>query len=108
MSSTFKNSVVPNICTSLTTVYTAPALTATTVIGLSLANTTVNTIYPSVKVTKGATVAFVVKNVPIPSGSSLVIFGGEQKLVLVAGDVISVISDTATSVDAVLSYLEVA
>jgi hypothetical protein len=108
MSSTFKNSIVPNIGTTLTTVYTAPAATATTVIGLSLANTTANTIYPSVKVTKGATVVYAVKSVPIPSGSSLVIFGGDQKLVLMAADVISVISDTAASVDAVLSYLEVA
>jgi hypothetical protein len=107
MSTTFKNSVSGNIGTSLTGVYTTPGGTATTIIGLSLANVSASVIYPSVKVTKGATVVHVVKGVPIPVGSSLVIFGGEQKLVLMAGDVISVISDVTSSVDAILSFIEV-
>jgi hypothetical protein len=106
MSTTFKNALAKEIGLSLTPILTVPGGATSTVIGLSIANVGAVTIYPSVRVTKGATVVYLVKSAPVPVGSTLVVLGGDQKLVLMAGDVISVISDVATSVDAILSYLE--
>ena len=107
MASLFKNAVSANVGTTLTDVYTAPALTSTTVIGLSVANVTGTGISVSVVLTKGATAVNVVKSAPIPVGSSLILFGGDQKLVLEAGNKISVNSSAATSADVIISVLEI-
>ena len=108
MASTFKNAVSTGVGTSPVDVYTAPALTSTTVIGLSLANVHTAQVTVVVTVTKGATVANVIKSAPIPVGSSLVLFGGDQKLVLEAGNKFSVTSSVAGSVDVIVSLLEIA
>lgn len=106
MASTFKSAVASNIGTSLTDVYIAPASTQSTMIGLSVANSTASTVYAQVVMDKGASTAFVIKNAPIPAGSSLVLFGGDQKLVLETGNKIQVQSSAATQVDAIASVLE--
>lgn len=108
MAASFKNSVSTSIGTTPAVVYTAGGVVSTTVIGLSLANISTSLIYATVTINKGGTIVNGIKNAPIPSGSSLVIFGSEQKLVLMAGNSISVVSDTAASVDAILSYMEIA
>jgi len=108
MQSTFKNSVSASVGLTPTVVYTAGLGVSTTVIGLSLANITTNLVYATVSIDKGGTVVNAIKDAPIPSGSSLVIFGSDQKLVLMAGNSISVTSSVATSVDAILSYMELA
>jgi len=46
-------------------------------------------------------------NAPISSGSSLIVVGGDQKLVLQTGDSIFVQGSAASSVDAVMSILEI-
>ena len=48
----------------------------------------------------------IIKDAPIPSGSSLVPIGGDQKLVLTTGDAIKVSANTASSVDVVMSVLQ--
>ena len=48
-----------------------------------------------------------VKAAPIPVGSSLVVVGGDQKVVMEPGDTITVKSDTASSADVVLSHLDI-
>jgi hypothetical protein len=108
MASLFKNAVAAAVGTSLTDVYTVPALTSTTVIGLSVANVAAAQITCSVSLTKGATAVSVVKDAPIPVGSSLILFGGDQKLVAEAGNKISVISSAAASADVIISVLEIA
>jgi hypothetical protein len=40
-------------------------------------------------------------------GGSLIVVGGEQKVVLEIGDAVSVTSSAATSADVICSYLEV-
>lgn len=108
MASTFNNSMVGSIGTSTTDLYTVPGGASTTVIGLSLANILPSTmVYATVTLTKGASSVSIIKNGPIPPGSSLVLFGGDQKLVMAAGDKISILSSNATSIDAVLSYLQI-
>ena len=48
-----------------------------------------------------------VKDVPIPANASLVAVGGDQKVVLIAGDKLIITSDTASSVDVIMSFLEI-
>lgn len=90
-----------NGITTETTVFTGPADTQTTIIGLTVANTGASTATASVKLGS----AYLVKNVEIPLGSSVVVVGGNQKVVAMAGDTVSVESDVL--VDVVISTLEI-
>ncbi len=101
MANTFKN-YRSNGITTQTTVFTGPAGTQTTVIGMSVANTGNDTATVSIKL--GDT--HISKNIEVPVGSSLVVIGGNQKLVVMADDTISVTSDIV--VDAIISALEIA
>lgn len=109
MANTFKNSISGSIGTANTIVYQTPAATSTTVIGLSVANTTTNNINVSVTLTSNsqAKTVYVVKNATIPTGGSVVLVGGEQKIAMSAGDYISVVSSLLTSADVIVSVLEI-
>lgn len=48
---------------------------------------------------------FLIKNAPIPAGSSLEMISG-SKLILNAGDVLRASSDTASALDVLISYLQ--
>ena len=88
--------------------YTVGAGVQTTVIGLSLANKTGNQILANVTLGDNtASNTFLVCSAPVPSGGTLVIGGGDQKIVLTAGDQIFVQSNAATSMDVVMSIMEV-
>ena len=50
--------------------------------------------------------ASIVNGVEIPAGSTLAPIGGDAKVVLEAGDIIKCLSNTTSSIDIVLSYLE--
>lgn len=109
MANTFKSTGVNTIGVTKTTVYTAPAATTTTVIGLSVANVLPSTsISIDVILGKGANEYFIVKNAPIMPGGTLVAVGGDQKLVLETGNTIKVTSSIALSADTIVSVLEVA
>lgn len=100
MANNFKSYQVTNVTTE-STVFTGPASTQSTVIGLSVANTAVTTATVDVKLNT----AYIVKGAPVPVGGSLVIVGGDQKLVVEATDIIVVTSDQ--TVDVIISTLEV-
>lgn len=90
------------------TIYTCPSSTETTIIGMTLANLTGSQVTVDVKLTNNdGDNVFIVKDAPVPTGSSLVVVGGDQKVVLEASDAIVVQSDTANSIDTVLSILEI-
>lgn len=108
MANTFKNYLTANVGTSASTIYTAPTATQSTIIGMTIANTTTNNITASVLVTSGATTVYLVKNATVPVGGSLVAIGGDQKVVLEAADLIQVQSSAASSADVLLSVLEIA
>ena len=93
--------------TSATTVLTGATGAQTTVIGMTVANTTTGTVTASVTLTSGGTTVFLVKNASVPAGGSLVPVGGDQKVVVEAGDVIQVQSSAATSLDVIVSVLEI-
>jgi hypothetical protein len=109
MANLFKNSVSGSIGITNSVVYTTPAATSTTVIGMSVANTSTQNINVSATLTsviQNKTV-YIVKNALIPVGGSVVLVGGEQKIVMSAGDTLSVVSTIAASADAIVSVLEI-
>ncbi len=109
MANTFTRKLSRSIGTSLTAVgsYTVAASTDVTVIGLTVANTSASQVLVDATLNDGSNDTYIVKNAPVPAGSSLVIIGGDQKVVLTTNDSIKVKSDTAGSVDAVMSILEI-
>jgi hypothetical protein len=107
MANTFKNHFSKNVGTSAATVYTTPSSTQTTVIGLSIANTTTGAVTADVYVTSGGVDYYMIKGATIPAGGALVPVGGDQKLVLEAADILKVVSSAATSLDVICSILEI-
>jgi hypothetical protein len=107
MANTFKNSFSKDVGTSAATVYTAPSATQTTLIGLSVANTTASPITCDAYVTSSAVDYYLIKGGVVPVGSSLVVVGGDQKVVLEAADVLKVVTSAASSADVVCSLLEI-
>ena len=100
MPNTLTNYTSQNVGTTPITVYTVPASTTGTIVGLTLANTTTSQVTVDVQ----AAGVYLVKGTPIPAGASLSVLDG--KLVVKTTETVVVTSDTATSVDAILSVLE--
>ena len=109
MANAFKNKTQRQIGTSLTAIesYTVGGSTETTVIGLTISNTTTSVIEVDATLNDGSNDFYIVKDAPVPAGGSLVAVGGDQKVVLMPGDSIKVKSDTATSADVIMSILEI-
>jgi hypothetical protein len=108
MANTFKSFFSKNVGTSPATVYTCPASTQTTIIGLSMANTATSPITTDAYVTRSAVNYYLIKAATVPVGGSLVIVGGDQKVVLQPSDVLVVVNSLATSGDCAASLLEIA
>ena len=107
MANLFKSYPVKDVGTSPSTVYTCPAATQTTLIGLSVANTSASPITAAASVTRSAVDYYLVKDATVPVGGSLVIVGGDQKVVLEPADVLKVVTSAATSADCFASLLEI-
>ena len=73
-----------------------------TVIGMNMANITANAITVSVYITNTNNY-YIIKDMTIPSGSA---FTHDSKIVMLAGDRLYFVSDTATSLDVIVSYVE--
>lgn len=107
MANTFKTKFSKSVGTSAATIYTGPAATATTIIGMTIANTNGSTITVDVYITSGGTDYYLVKGASVPVGGSLVPVGGDQKVVIETGAVVKVVSSVASSADVVMSILEI-
>lgn len=109
MANTFSRKLSRNVGTSLTIVgsYTVGPATQTTVIGLSLCNTTTSPITVDATVNDAANDFYLLKGAVIPVGGSIAVVGGDQKVVLTTNDSIKVKSSAASSLDAVMSILEI-
>lgn len=107
MPNTFKNFFNKSVGTSPATTYTCPASTQTTIIGFSIANTSASPITCDAYITSSAVDYFLVKTATVPVGGSLVIVGGDQKVVCEAADAVKVVTSAASSADVVVSLLEI-
>jgi len=108
MANNFKVKKSQSIGTSATAIgtYTVPASTETIVTGITLANRTASAITVDLDHYDGATATYIIKDAPIPVGGTLVV-GEGQRIVMEVSDQIRVTSDTASSVDATMSILEI-
>jgi hypothetical protein len=108
MANTFKNRTLRAVGTSPVDVGAVVAgSTETTLIGMTLANVTSGVISVTATLNDGTNTTHIVKDAPIPTGGSLILLGGDQKVVLMTGDKIIITSNTASSCDVVMSFLEI-
>ena len=109
MANTIINRVSGSIGTSAETVYTTPAATTTTVIGVSVSNRLQSNILVDVKLIKSgdAQDAYLCTGSLVPPGSNIILVGGEQKVVMETGDYLTLRSNTAGSADIIVSALEI-
>ena len=109
MANTFKLKTKANVGVTTVGIYTAPAATTTVVIGITLSNTSGSGVNVGVAVSRTSDTkddVSLLKNAPIPQGSSLEFMGG-NKVVLETTDTLTVDSDTNNSVDAALTTMEI-
>ena len=107
MANTFTSYANKDVGTSPASVVTVGAGTQTTVVGMSVANTSASPITASAYFTRSAVDYYLIKSATVPVGSSLVLVGGDQKVVLVASDVLKVVTSAAASADVVTSVLNI-
>lgn len=107
MVNTIKSYFHKNCGTSAASIYACPPSTQVTIIGLSVANTIDSSVASSVYITRSAVNYYLVRNAPVPVGGSLVIIGGDQKVVLQPGDVLKIEHSLDNSGDCVASLLEI-
>lgn len=109
MANTFTRKTSQNVGASPDIIgnYTVPSSTTTIVIGLTCTNTTGSAITANVFLANASANTYIVANAPISSGASLIPIGGDQKIVMITGDKIYVQSSAATSIDAILSIMEI-
>ena len=108
MATAFKNKIISAVGTSPVKIYEGPVGVETTVIGLSLANTTAGIITASVFVQDDTSAqAFYIKNAQISPASSLRVVVSGEKLIIPAEYDLFVESNTAAAVDVVMSYVEI-
>ena len=108
MANAYKNRTLRAVGTSATDVgAVVAASTQTTLIGMTMANITSGVINVTATLNDGTNTTHIVKDAPIPTGGSLILLGGDQKVVLMTGDKVIVTSNTASSVDVIMSFLEI-
>lgn len=108
MANAFKNRTLRAVGTSPVDVGAVVASgTETTLIGMTLANITSGVINVTATLNDGTNTTHIVKDAPIPTGGSLILLGGDQKVVLMTGDKIIITSNTASSCDVIMSFLEI-
>ena len=107
MANTFKLKTKANVGITTQNVYVVPSATTTVVIGITLANTSGSGCLVGIGITRPSTDDVkLLKNAPIPQGSSLEFMSG-NKVVLDTADTITVDSDTNNSIDASLTIMEI-
>jgi hypothetical protein len=104
MAQNFRRYTKNDVGTSAQTLFTADSFD--TVVGISVANITTSAVVASVYINDGSNDIYLVKNAPIPAGSSLQVLDGGAKFVVQASDALKVVSDTASSLDVWVSAVD--
>jgi len=106
MAETFKANVAADLTTSGNTIYTASGVVGV-VIGLSIANKSTSAISANAFLVRSSTRYTIAANSNIIPGSSLVLAGSDQKIVLQASDSILLTASANGVSDGILSVLEI-
>lgn len=109
MATLFKNKLQSSLGTTPTTVLTTESNAKTTVVGLSLTNMTDSLVLASVRIEDpgASTAAYYIKDVIVPPNQSLRVVNGGERLVLGLSTRVVVTASVASSLDLVLSYVEI-
>ena len=76
------------------------------IVGIRLANTHTQSITVDAYIQSGGNNFYIIKNAPIPSGSSLELIDGGAKIVAENGDRLYIKSNVASSLDAIVSVVD--
>ena len=104
MAQDFERNIARNVGTSAVTMRTANSDDA--LIGINIANVTTTQILMDVFINDGSNDYYIIKDAPIPVGSTLQVLDGGAKVVMQASDVLKVQSDTASSADVWVSVVD--
>ena len=104
MAQNFRRYTSNDVGTSPETLFTANSYD--TVVGISVANVTASAVTASVYINDGTNDIYLVKDAPIPAGSSLQVLDGGAKFVVQNNDALKVVSDTASSLDVWVSTVD--
>ena len=104
MAQNFRRYTNNNVGTTAVTSFTANSYD--TVVGISVSNITGSAVNASVFINDGTNDFYLVKSAPIPSGSALQVLDGGAKVVVQSGDILKVVSDTASSLDTWVSTVD--
>jgi len=109
MANTFKLKSANNLTTSLATKYTVPSSTTAVVLSISFANTSNASKTVDIQIvsdTDSNANAYLGKSLPVPAGGTLEIMQG-NKLVLETTDAIKAKASAGSSVDILISVMEI-
>lgn len=104
MAQDFERNTSNAVGTSAATLRTANSDDA--IVGIMIANVATSQINVEVYINDGSNDIHLVKDAPIPVGSSLQVLDGGAKIVMQSGDVLYVKSDTASSADVWVSVVD--
>ena len=104
MAQDFERDIARNVGTGAVTLRTADSDDA--LIGINIANVTTTQILMDVFINDGSNDYYIIKDAPIPVGSTLQVLDGGAKVVMQASDVLKVQSDTASSADVWVSVVD--
>lgn len=107
MASTFGNTLTQGIGITPVTVKTTINNGNTTVIGMSLTNTTENLVTANIVLDDGLTTAFFIKGVIVPANQSLRVINGGEKLIMGPSTQLIMSSSADTALDLVMSFVEI-
>ena len=103
MAQNFRNNLQSAVGTGPVTLVTGAYYDA--VIGIRLCNILTSTIEVDVYIVNSGN-KYLAKDVVIPPNSAIELIQGGAKIVLASGDVLEAVSDTASSLDVVMSYID--
>jgi hypothetical protein len=109
MPTVFKHSLVTQIGTNPTDVVEIGGGVRATVIGCNLANVTDYDVIVADVLVVGAdtTASYYIKGLAIPPNTSVKLITQGEKLILPENTELRIVSDTANSIDATVSYVEI-
>ena len=110
MPNTFKSDVKANVVTdalsaSTTVLVTASGSSTLVLLSILLSNKVASSTDVDVFLETAGDDVFLIKNAPVPAGSSLEIISG-SKIIMEANDKLKIRAATASAIDATVSYLD--
>ena len=107
MAQDFKRETAKSVGTSIVNIPSGAAFNSNdAIVGIHISNIVTSSIAVDVYINDGTDNIYLVKNAPIPPGSSLQLLDGGAKIVVMNNDRVHVKSDTALSADVWLSVVD--